>query len=77
MKGEYSWERKLEQHRDWNSQVQNTPEYTPLSDYVEIKKQDILTVFRKQQEEKAIAEIKENSKFFYKYAAKYSKRNQM
>jgi hypothetical protein len=40
---------------------------------VEIKIQDILTVSRKQEEEKAIAAIKENAKFFYKYAAKYSK----
>jgi len=40
---------------------------------VEIKIQDILTVSRKQEEEKAIAAIKENPKFFYKYAAKYSK----
>jgi len=39
---------------------------------VEINIQDILTVSRKQ-EEKAIAAIKENPKFFYKYAAKYSK----
>jgi len=37
---------------------------------VEIK---ILTLFRKQQEEIAITAIKENPKFFYKYAAKYSK----
>ena len=37
---------------------------------MEIKIQDILTVSRKQEEEKA---IKENPKFFYKYAVKYSK----
>jgi len=34
---------------------------------------DILTISRKQEEEKTIAAIKENPKFFYKYAAKYSK----
>ena len=39
---------------------------------MEIKIQDMLTIFHKQ-EEKEIAAIKENSKFFYKYAAKYSK----
>jgi len=36
---------------------------------VEIKIRDILTISHKQQEEKAIAVIKENLKFFYKYAA--------
>ena len=39
---------------------------------MEIKIQDILTISRKQ-EEKAIAAIKDIPKFFYKYAAKYSK----
>jgi len=40
---------------------------------VEFNLQDILTISHKQQEENAIAAIKENPKFFYKYAAKYSK----
>ena len=39
---------------------------------MEIKIWDILTVACKQEEEKAIAAIKENPKFFYEYAAKYS-----
>ena len=40
---------------------------------MEIKIQDSLTLSRRQEEQKAIAAIKENSKLFYKYAAKYSK----
>ena len=40
---------------------------------MEIKIQDILTISHKQEEEKTIAAIKKNPKFFYKYAAKYSK----
>ena len=39
---------------------------------MKIKIQDILTVSYKQEEEKAIAAIKENPKFFDKYAAKHS-----
>ena len=35
--------------------------------------QNIFTSSRKQEEEKAIAAIKENPKFFYKYAAKHNK----
>ena len=38
---------------------------------MEIKIQDIVTTFSKQ--EKTIAAIKANPKFFYKYAAKYRK----
>ena len=39
---------------------------------METKIQDILTISHKQ-EKKAIAAIKDNAKFFYKYVAKYSK----
>ena len=40
---------------------------------VEIKIQHILTISHKQEEGKAGAAIKDNPKFLYKYAAKYSK----
>jgi len=40
---------------------------------VEIRIQDLLVISRKQEEEKIIFAIEDNPKFFYKYAAKYSK----
>jgi len=72
-KEKYSWEKELKQMQRLKLNHLSKYKKKQLLNTlhgVEIKIQDILTVSRKQEEEKA---IKENPKFFYKYAVKYSK----